>query len=109
MEVQAATSPQAITTPTCRNLPIIRQNYPSRGQGVPLPLCRPETKEVEMSAQPEQFDLSHITPEQFAALIAGSDDDLILRSVRETGTRPVLERVFQGMKDRFLPEKAQKA
>ena len=61
-----------------------------------------------MSARPEEIDLSHITPEHFAALIAGSDDDLILRTVRGTGARPVLDRVFQGMQQRFLPEKATK-
>lgn len=61
-----------------------------------------------MSARPEEIDLSHITPEQFSALIAGSDDDLILNTVRETGARPVLDRVFQGMQQRFLPEKAKK-
>jgi putative sterol carrier protein len=61
-----------------------------------------------VSTQPEQIDLSHITPQQFAALIAGSDDDLILRTVRETGTKAVLGRVFQGMQQSFLPEKAKK-
>jgi putative sterol carrier protein len=62
-----------------------------------------------MSATPEEIDLSHITPEQFAALVAGADDELIVRTVRETGTRPVLDRVFQGMQERFLPDKAGKA
>jgi hypothetical protein len=57
-----------------------------------------------MSATPDEIDLSHITAEQFATLVAGSDDELILRTVRETGTRAVLDRVFQGMQERFLGE-----
>jgi putative sterol carrier protein len=61
-----------------------------------------------MSATPEEIDLTHITPEQFAGLVAGADGDLILRTVRDTGTKAVLDRVFQGMQERFLPEKAQK-
>jgi hypothetical protein len=47
-----------------------------------------------MSATPDEIDLSHITAEQFATLVAGSDDELILRTVRETGTRAVLDRVL---------------
>ena len=54
----------------------------------------------------EQPDLSHITPEQFAQLVAGADDELIVRTVRETGTRATLDRIFEGMGERFVPERA---
>ena len=62
-----------------------------------------------MSTPPEEIDLSHITPEQYAALIASADDDLILRTVRGTGTGGVIDRVFAGMRQRFLPDKARTA
>jgi putative sterol carrier protein len=59
-----------------------------------------------MSDPREKPDLSHITPGQFAALVAGADDELILETVRETGTEATLDRIFEGMRDRFRPEQA---
>jgi putative sterol carrier protein len=56
---------------------------------------------VEQSA-----DLSQVTPEQFAQLAAVASDDDILTGIRATGTKAVLERIFQGMQERFVPEKA---
>jgi alkyl sulfatase BDS1-like metallo-beta-lactamase superfamily hydrolase len=37
------------------------------------------------------------------------DDDLILRTARETGTGTVIDGIFEGMRQRSLPEKARNA
>ena len=50
--------------------------------------------------------LQEITPEEFALLVAGSSDEQILETIRAAGTKEVLDRIFQGMEERFLPEKA---
>lgn len=53
------------------------------------------------------FDPSNVTPEQFAALVANAEDDQIADVIHGVGTKEVLDRIFEGMEERFLPEKAQ--
>jgi putative sterol carrier protein len=53
------------------------------------------------------FDPSSVTPEEFASLVANADDDQIADVVHAVGTKEVLDRIFEGMEERFLPEKAQ--
>lgn len=57
-----------------------------------------------MSDQP--ISAQDITPEQFAELVRGASDEDILATVRATGTEAVLDRIFEGMQERFQPEKA---
>lgn len=52
------------------------------------------------------IDLATITPEQFAALVSETPKDELLATVRALGTEPVLDRVFAGMAERFVPERA---
>jgi putative sterol carrier protein len=47
-----------------------------------------------------------VTPEQFAALIKGASDEQIVETVRQSGTKEVLDRTFQGMQQAFAPEQA---
>ena len=58
-----------------------------------------------MAAQRE-INPDQITPEQFAELVSGASDEDITKVVREAGTTDVLDRIFEGMEQRFLPEKA---
>ena len=58
-----------------------------------------------MAAQ-NQVDPQHVTPEEFAQLVKGSSDDEIAATVHEAGTADVLDRIFEGMEQRFVPEKA---
>ena len=53
------------------------------------------------------FDPSNVTPEEFAGLVANADDDQIEEVIHAVGTKDVLDRIFEGMQERFLPEKAQ--
>jgi putative sterol carrier protein len=53
------------------------------------------------------IDPAQISPEQFAGLVASADDEQIAQVVRATGTEAVLDRIFEGMEQRFLPETAQ--
>jgi putative sterol carrier protein len=53
------------------------------------------------------FDPSNVTPEEFAGLVANADDDQIADVIHAVGTKEVLDRIFEGMEERFLPEKAQ--
>lgn len=53
------------------------------------------------------IDLTSVTPEEFAQLVAGADDDQIVAAFHAVGTDQVLDRVFEGMEERFVPEKAQ--
>lgn len=53
------------------------------------------------------IDPTSVTPEEFAQLVANADDDQILEAFRAVGTEQVLNRVFEGMEERFVPEKAQ--
>jgi putative sterol carrier protein len=47
-----------------------------------------------------------ITPEQFAELVRSASDDQIETGIRQAGIDVVLDRIFQGMAERFVPEKA---
>ena len=53
------------------------------------------------------IDPTTVTPEEFAQLVANADDDQIAGAFRAVGTEQVLDRIFQGMQERFVPEKAQ--
>lgn len=53
------------------------------------------------------IDPVKVTPEEFAGLIANADDQQIAATVRATGTESVLDRIFEGMKERFQADKAQ--
>jgi putative sterol carrier protein len=55
----------------------------------------------------EQMDLSQVTPEQFAEMVKGASDEDIKAAFNAVGTDQVLNRVFEGMQDRFQPDKAQ--
>jgi putative sterol carrier protein len=54
----------------------------------------------------QSADLSQITPEQFTQLAAVASDEDILTGIRATGTKAVLDRIFEGMQERFVPQKA---
>lgn len=54
----------------------------------------------------QELDLSQISPEAFAAMVAGADDADIEAAFHAVGTDLVLDRVFQGMQERFDPAKA---
>jgi putative sterol carrier protein len=53
------------------------------------------------------IDPQNVTPEEFAGLVANADDDQIADVIHAVGTEQVLGRVFEGMKERFLADKAQ--
>lgn len=53
-----------------------------------------------------EIDPNEITAEQFQALVSESSDEQILETVHATGTEAVLNRVFQVMEERFVPERA---
>src|SRR5688572_7491475 len=53
------------------------------------------------------LDPKNVTPEEFAGLVANADDDQIADVIHAVGTDQVLDRIFEGMQERFLPEKAQ--
>lgn len=55
----------------------------------------------------QQIDPQSITPEQFAQLVSGASDDEIGTTIRSAGTGEVLDLIFDGMKERFLPDKAE--
>ena len=56
----------------------------------------------------DQIDISsiEITPEQFAELVRNTGDAEIESGIRAAGVDTVLERIFQGMAERFAPDKA---
>lgn len=58
-----------------------------------------------MTAQ-QDVNPQEISPEQFAQLVKGASDDEITTVVRQAGTAEVLDRIFEGMQDRFIPDKA---
>lgn len=60
-----------------------------------------------MSDDLQSIDPEQITPEQFASLVGSATDEQIESTVRGVGTERVLDRIFQGMQERFLPERAQ--
>lgn len=53
------------------------------------------------------IDPTSVTPEEFAQLVAGADDDQIAQAFHAVGTGEVLDRIFEGMQERFVPEKAE--
>lgn len=55
----------------------------------------------------QEIDPTTVTPEEFAQLVANADDDQIAGAFRAVGTEQVLDRIFEGMQERFVPEKAQ--
>jgi putative sterol carrier protein len=58
-------------------------------------------------AERPSFGVEEITPEQFAQMVGAASDDQILDGIRTGGTKIVLDRIFRGMQERFVPEKAQ--
>jgi len=56
----------------------------------------------------DEIDISSIdiTPEQFGELVRSASDDQIETGIRSAGIDTVLDRIFQGMQERFMPEKA---
>lgn len=56
----------------------------------------------------EQIDISavEITPEQFAELVRNAGDSELESGIRTAGVETVLDRIFEGMQQRFLPDKA---
>ncbi|MGH2700055.1 MAG: SCP2 sterol-binding domain-containing protein [Actinomycetota bacterium] len=55
-----------------------------------------------MAAQNPQ----EVSPEEFAQLVKGASDEEIAATVHQAGTAGVLDRIFEGMEERFVPEKA---
>jgi putative sterol carrier protein len=53
------------------------------------------------------FDVTQVSPEQFAALVAQADDAQILEVIRGVGHSEVLDRIFEGFRERFRPERAE--
>lgn len=60
-----------------------------------------------MTEQGATFDVDRVTPEEFAALVANAEDDQITEVIRDIGTERVLDRVFEGMEQRFRSDKAE--
>jgi putative sterol carrier protein len=52
------------------------------------------------------IDPSEISVEEFAQLVANSSDQEIAETVHAAGTQRVLDRIFQVMEERFVPERA---
>jgi putative sterol carrier protein len=55
---------------------------------------------------PDDVDLSRISPEDFARLVHGADDDQILEAIHDVGVAPTRDRIFEGMRERFRPDRA---
>jgi putative sterol carrier protein len=55
----------------------------------------------------QQVDLTQVTPDQFAELIAQSSDEEIVQTIRAVGVKQTLTRIFGGFEERFRPDKAQ--
>jgi putative sterol carrier protein len=66
----------------------------------------PKAIDWEEAVSDPMLDPAEVTPEQFAGLVANADDDQIAEVVRATGTEAVLDRIFEGMEQRFVPDKA---
>jgi putative sterol carrier protein len=54
----------------------------------------------------ETFDPTQMSPEEFAGLVAAADDDQITEVIHGIGTEKVLDRIFDGMQERFVPDRA---
>src|SRR5437773_11872546 len=59
-----------------------------------------------MVGDARSFDPDHISPEEFAALIAGANDQQIEEGIRTVGTERSLERNFHGFPERFRADQA---
>jgi len=57
-----------------------------------------------MTDQP--ISAQDISPEQFAELVRSASDEDVLSVVRATGTEAVLDRIFEGMQERFKADAA---
>jgi putative sterol carrier protein len=57
----------------------------------------------------EEIDISavEITPELFAELVRNASDSELEGGIRSAGIETVLDRIFEGMQQRFLPDKAE--
>lgn len=55
----------------------------------------------------QESDLSQVTPDQFAQLVAQASDSEIADLVHAVGTGPTLDRIFRGFEQRFRADKAQ--
>jgi putative sterol carrier protein len=55
----------------------------------------------------EEPDLSSISPDEFARMVAAASDEQIVQAVHAVGIEPTLNRVFEGMQSRFVPDRAQ--
>ncbi|MBW3665458.1 MAG: hypothetical protein KY469_20375 [Actinobacteria bacterium] len=53
------------------------------------------------------MDVGEVTPEQFAELVAVAEDEQIAETFDQLGARRVLDRVFEGMQQRFRPDRAE--
>lgn len=58
-------------------------------------------------AEAQGIDPTQVTPEEFASLVANVDDGQLKEAIHAVGTEQVLDRVFEGMQERFRPDKAQ--
>ena len=56
----------------------------------------------------DEIDISQIdmSPEQFAQMVREASDADIETGLRTAGVEKVLDRIFEGMQERFVPEKA---
>ena len=56
----------------------------------------------------DEIDISQIdmSPEQFAEMVRNTSDADIETGIRTAGVETVLDRIFEGMQERFLAEKA---
>jgi putative sterol carrier protein len=52
------------------------------------------------------FDPSQVSAEEFARLVGVASDEQLGTAIRAIGTARVLDRIFQQMQERFLPERA---
>ena len=59
-----------------------------------------------MTAQPLDVDIQTMTPEDFVVLVRESSDDQIRATFRAAPTKAALDRIFDIMQERFLPENA---
>ncbi|MFN2594397.1 MAG: SCP2 sterol-binding domain-containing protein [Actinomycetota bacterium] len=55
----------------------------------------------------DQIDPTAVSPEEFAGLVKNATDEQIEEVIHAVGTRPTLDRIFDGFQERFNPDKAQ--
>jgi putative sterol carrier protein len=53
------------------------------------------------------MDLSQVSPEEFASMVSQSSDEDIKAAIQSVGADKVLDRIFSGMEERFVPDRAQ--